>query len=48
MRIRKVQAKIEKELEDHVKELPDFNGMSNYIRTSLIQRSKFKIKKEKA
>ena len=48
MRTRKVQSKIEPELEKHIFDtVPDFKekvGMSNYIRTALIQKSKFKAK----
>ena len=47
MRTRKIQAKIEPELEDYVKEQKDFDGMSNYIRRALIQRSKYTPKKVK-
>jgi len=49
MRDRKVQSKIEKELETHIIDTtPDFKsiGMSNYIRTALIQKSKFKKKQK--
>lgn len=47
MRTRKLQSKVEPELENHVKAQSDFDGMSDYIRTSLIQRSKFKTTKQK-
>jgi hypothetical protein len=47
MRTRKIQSKVEPELETHVQKQPDYKGMSDYIRTSIAQRSKFKVKKEK-
>lgn len=40
-RTRKIQARIEPELEAHVKKQKDFDGMSNYVRRLLIQRSKY-------
>lgn len=43
-RTRKIQSKIEPELEKHIKDVtPGFKdiGMSNYIRDALIRRSKF-------
>lgn len=44
-RTRKLQSKVEPELEKHVKGQEDFSGMSDYIRVALIQKSKFKRKK---
>lgn len=43
-----IQAKIEKDLYDHLKQLPavDDKGLSNYIRRALIQRSKYIPKKK--
>jgi hypothetical protein len=46
MRTRKIQAKIEPELEDYVKRQKDFKGMSNYVRKALIQRSKYTPKQK--
>ena len=46
MRTRKIQAKVEPELEEHIKDQKDFKGMSNYIRRALIQRSKYTPKKK--
>jgi len=46
MRTRKLQSKVEPELEDHVKKQPDYQGMSDYIRIAIKQKSKFKPKKE--
>ena len=45
MRTRKLQSKVEPELEDHVKKQPDYQGMSDYIRIAIKQKSKFKPKK---
>ena len=43
MRTRKIQSKIEPELELHVRKQKDFKkSMSNYVRTALIERTKFK------
>lgn len=44
-RIRKLQSKVEPDLEKHVKQQDDFSGMSDYIRIALIQKSKYKRKK---
>lgn len=44
-RTRKLQSKVEPDLEKHVKEQEDFSGMSDYIRVALIQKSKYKRKK---
>lgn len=44
-RVRKLQSKVEPELEKHIKEQEDFSGMSDYIRVALIQKSKFKKKR---
>jgi hypothetical protein len=44
-RTRKLQSKVEPDLENHVKEQEDFSGMSDYIRVALIQKSKFKKKR---
>jgi len=47
MRTRKIQAKVEPELEIHVKKQKDFKkSMSNYIREALIQRSKYTPKQK--
>ena len=40
-RTRKIQARVEPDLEEHVKKQKDYDGMSNYIRRLLIQRSKY-------
>jgi len=43
MRSRKIQSKIEPELEELVKKQRDFkNSMSNYVRNLLIKKTKFK------
>ena len=42
MRSRKIQAKVEPELELHVMKQPEFRGMSDYVRDALIRKSKFK------
>lgn len=47
MRERKVQSRIERELEEHVKNQEGFEGMSEYIRKALIQKSKFKKAQKK-
>lgn len=49
MRTRKIQSKIEPELEEHIKNVtPNWKdvGMSNYIRKALIARSKYKENKK--
>jgi hypothetical protein len=50
-RTRKIQSKIEPELEDHIKKVvPNFEGigMSNYVREALIKRSKYKPQKQES
>lgn len=46
MRTRKIQSKIEPELEIEVKKQPDFKGMSDYVRSLLIKKTKFRTKEK--